>query len=157
MHRRFFAAALPLGLLPAPHFTGALAHPPQAPEGAEAQRMIDEVTAFRAKLSRAVEAKDFNTLRSSYADNYSHTHGSGKFDNKDARLVSAMAGEPLIEAAPATELSFRVFSGPTVIVTGKSPILNVKEQKTYDFRWVCVYVTAISGWQLAVSQATRLS
>jgi hypothetical protein len=44
-----------------------------------------------------------------------------------------------------------------VIVTGKSPILNVKEQKTYDFRWVCVYVTAQDGWQLAVSQATRLS
>jgi hypothetical protein len=41
-------------------------------------------------------------------------------------------------------------------VTGVSPILNVKEQKTYDFRWVAVYVTAASGWQLAVSQATRL-
>ena len=153
MHRRSFIAALPLAAAALP----ALAHPNQAPEGAEAQRMIDEVTAFRAKLARAIETKDFNTLRSSYADNYSHTHGSGKFDNKDARLVSAMAGEPLIEAAPATELSFRVFSGPTVIVTGKSPILNVKEQKTYDFRWVSVYVTAISGWQLAVSQATRLS
>ena len=153
MHRRSFIAALPLAAAALP----ALAHPNQAPEGAEAQRMIDEVTAFRAKLARAIESKDFNTLRSSYADNYSHTHGSGKFDNKDARLVSAMAGEPLIEAAPATELSFRVFSGPTVIVTGKSPILNVKEQKTYDFRWVSVYVTAISGWQLAVSQATRLS
>jgi hypothetical protein len=155
MHRRTLIAASPLlALLPA---TSARAHPNQAPEGAEAQRMIDEVTAFRAKLAKAVETKDFATLRSSYADNYSHTHGSGKFDNKDARLVSAMAGEPLIEAAPATELVFRVFSGPTVIVTGKSPILNVKEQKTYDFRWVCVYVTAISGWQLAVSQATRLS
>ena len=68
-----------------------------------------------------------------------------------------MAGEPLIEAAPATDLIFRVFAGPTVIVTGKSPILNVKEQKTYDFRWVCVYVTAQDGWQLAVSQATRLN
>ena len=119
--------------------------------------MIDEVTAFRAKLAKAVETKDFATLRASYADNFSHTHGSGKFDNKDARLVSALAGEPLIEAAPASELVFRVFAGPTVILTGKSPILNVKEQKTYDFRWVCVYVTAASGWQLAVSQATRLS
>jgi hypothetical protein len=141
-------------LLPA---AAVLAHPNQAPEGAEAQRMIDEVTAFRAKLARAIENKDFNTLRSSYADTFSHTHGSGKLDNKDARLVAAMAGEPLIEAAPASELVFRVFSGPTVIVTGKSPILNAKEQKPYDFRWVCVYVTAISGWQLAVSQATRLS
>ena len=119
--------------------------------------MIDEVTAFRAKLAKAVETKDFATLRASYADSFSHTHGSGKFDNKDARLVAAMAGEPLIEAAPASELVFRVFAGPTVILTGKSPILNVKEQKTYDFRWVCVYVTAASGWQLAVSQATRLS
>jgi len=141
-------------LLPA---TPALAHPNQAPTGAEAQRMIDEVTAFRARLAKAVETKDFATLRASYADNFSHTHGSGKFDNKDARLVSAMVGEPLIEAAPATELVFRVFSGPTVILTGKSPILNVKEQKTYDFRWVCVYVTAAEGWQLAVSQATRLA
>ena len=147
--RTLFLAAL----LPA----AALAHPVQAPTGAEAQRFIEEVTAFRAKLAKAVEAKDFATLRASYAENYSHTHGSGKFDNKDARLVAAMAGEPLIEAAPASELVFRVFSGPTVILTGKSPILNVKEQRTYDFRWVCVYVTAAEGWQLAVSQATRLS
>ena len=159
MHRRTFLAAAPLlalPLLPALTFP-AEAHPNQAPTGAEAQRMIDEVVAFRAKLAKAVEAKDFATLRASYADSYTHTHGSGKFDNKDARLVSAMAGEPLIEAAPASDLVFRVFSGPTVILTGKSPILNVKEQKTYDFRWVCVYITAAEGWQLAVSQATRLS
>lgn len=153
MHRRTFVAALPLLALP---LAPALSHPNQAPEGAEAQRMIDEVTAFRAKLAKAVEAKDFAALRAAYADTFSHTHGSGKLDNKDARLVSAMAGEPMIENAPASELSFRVFTGPTVIVTGRSPILNVKEQKTYDFRWVCVYVTAIGGWQLAVSQATRL-
>lgn len=150
LRRSLFLAAL----LPA---SAALAHPVQAPTGAEAQRMIDEVTAFRAKLAKAVETKDFATLRASYADNFSHTHGSGKFDNKDARLVAAMAGEPLIEAAPATELVFRVFAGPTVVLTGKSPILNMKEQKTYDFRWVAVYVTAASGWQLAVSQATRLA
>ena len=95
-------------------------------------------------------------MRAIYADAFTHTHGSGKLDNKDARLVSAMAGEPMIENAPATELSYRVFAGPTVIVTGKSPILNAKEQKTYDFRWVCVYVTGKDGWLLAVSQATRL-
>ncbi|NDH61539.1 MAG: hypothetical protein EBY18_07755 [Alphaproteobacteria bacterium] len=64
-------AALPLfALLPA---TAALAHPNQAPTGAEAQRMIDEVTAFRAKLAKAVETKDFATLRASYADSFSHT------------------------------------------------------------------------------------
>jgi hypothetical protein len=148
MRRRTLLGALPL-LLWAPE---ALAHPPRQPDSAEATKVSEEVTDFRARL-----AKDFAALRPLYADSFTHTHGSGKLDNKDARLVAAMAGEPLIEAALATDLTFRVFAGPTVIVTGKSPILNVKEQKTYDFRWVCVYVTAQDGWQLAVSQATRLS
>lgn len=151
MLRRSLIAALPL-LAASP----ALAHPPRQPDSAEQQSIIEEIKVFREKLARAVTDKDFPTLRSMYADAFSHTHGSGKLDNKDARLVSAMAGEPLIENAPATELSYRVFAGPTVIVTGKSPILNVKEQKTYDFRWVAVYVTGRDGWLLAASQATRL-
>jgi ketosteroid isomerase-like protein len=151
MLRRSLIAALPL-LAAAP----SLAHPPRQPDHAEAQSLIEEIKAFRDKVAKAVTNKDFPTLRAIYADTFSHTHGSGKLDNKDARLVSAMAGEPMIENAPATELSYRVFAGPTVIVTGKSSILNAKEQKTYDFRWVCVYVTGKDGWLLAVSQATRL-
>ncbi len=69
MLRRSLFAATPLALLALP----ALAHPNQAPEGAEAQRMIDEVTAFRARLAKAIETKDFTTLRSSYADNYTRS------------------------------------------------------------------------------------
>lgn len=118
--------------------------------------MIDEVTAFRARLARAVTVKDLATLRACYHDTFTHTHGSGRLDNKDARIGAAMAGEPLIENAPATELSFRVHTGPTVILTGLSPVLNLGERKTYDFRWAAVYVTAISGWQIAFSQATRV-
>lgn len=152
MQRRSLLAAAPF-LLP----LAALAHPPRQPDPTEAKKFIEEVADFRAKLAKAVLAKDLAAMRPLYADSFTHTHGSGKLDDKNARLVAAMAGEPLIEAAPATDLSFRVFAGPTVIVTGKSPILNVKEQKTYDFRWVCVYVTVQDGWQLAVSQATRLA
>ena len=151
MLRRSLLAALPL-LAASP----ALAHPPRQPDNAEAQSLIEEIKAFREKIAKAVTDKDFPTLRAIYADAFSHTHGSGKLDNKDARLVSAMAGEPMIENAPASELSFRVFAGPTVVVSGKSPILNVKEQKTYDFRWIAVYVTGKDGWLLAASQATRL-
>ncbi|CAN5831473.1 hypothetical protein BH11PSE3_BH11PSE3_42610 [soil metagenome] len=155
MFRRFLIAALPLAAT-LPALSPALAHPPRQPDSAEAASLIEEIKAFRAKLARAVTDKDFATLRALYADAFSHTHGSGKLDNKDARLVSAMAGEPMIETAPAADLSFRVFAGPTVIVTGTSPILNVQEQRPYDFRWICVYVTGKDGWLLAASQATRL-
>jgi len=151
MLRRSLIAASPLLAV-----GSALAHPPRQPDNAEQQSIIEEIKTFREKIAKAVADKDFPALRAIYADTFSHTHGSGKLDNKDARIVSAMAGEPMIENAPASELSYRVFAGPTVVVTGKSPILNVKEQKTYDFRWVAVYVTGRDGWLLAVSQATRL-
>ena len=152
MVRRRLLLAAPAVLVAGP----ALAHPPRQPDAAESNSLVDEIAAFRQRIAKAVADKDFATLRAVYADAFTHTHGSGKIDDKNARIVSAMAGEPMIENAPARELVYRVFAGPTVIVTGLSPILNVKEQKTYDFRWVAVYVTGRDGWQLAVSQATRL-
>ena len=153
MRRRTLLAGLPLLAL-APE--AAFAHPPRQPDAAESKRFIQEVTDFRAKLAKAVRAKDLAALRALYADSFTHTSETGKLDTRDARLAAAMASEPMIETAPATDLSFRVFTGPTVIVTGKSPIQNAADQKIYDVRWVCVHVTAKDGWQLAVSQATRL-
>lgn len=155
MHRRYLFAVAAL-LLAVPSLA-AYAHPPRQPDPAEAQRIVQEVTAFREKLAKAVKEKNGAVLRAAYAGAFTHTHASGKIDNKDAQIASAMAAEPLIEAAPATELSFRVFAGPTVIVTGRSRILNATEQKTYDYRWISVYVTARDGWEFAASQATRLS
>ncbi len=152
MRRRTLLAGLPLLALA----SEAFAHPPRQPDAAEAKRFIQEVTDFRAKLAKAVHAKDLAALRALYADGFTHTTETGKLDTKDARLAAAMAGDPMIETAPATDLAFRVFTGPTVIVTGTSPIHNAADQKTYDIRWVCVYVTAKDGWQLAASQATRL-
>ena len=139
-----------LGLAPLLTALPALAHPPRQPDSAEAASLIDEIRVFRDKFAKTVAAKDSRILRSLYADAFTHTDGSGKIDNKDTRIATAMAGEPMIENAPASEVSYRVFAGPTVVVTGKSPIL------TFDFRWGAGYVTGRDGWLLAVSQATRL-
>jgi ketosteroid isomerase-like protein len=154
MRRRTLIAGLPLLAL-APG--AAFAHPPRQPDAAEAKKFIQEITDFRARLAKAVRAKDFAALRPLYADGFTHTTETGKLDTKETRLAAAMAGEPMIETVPATELTFHVFTGPTVIATGKSPLPSGADQKTYDVRWVSVYVTAKDGWQLAASQATRLS
>ena len=45
----------------------------------------------------AIEKKDAAALRKIYADGFVHTHGSGKVDGKDARIVAALAGDPVIE------------------------------------------------------------
>lgn len=160
MRRRTLLAALPLALLPAALPLSAagpaLAHPPRQPDRVESQSLIEEIKVFRGRLAKAVAEKDVKALRSMYADAFTHTHGSGEMDDKNARIALALAGELLIENAPASELSYRVFAGPTVVVTGRSAIPDGGDRKTGDLRWVAVYVTGRDGWLLAVSQATRL-
>lgn len=141
----FVAAASPL-----------LAHPHETLSAEQHGDIERQVMAFRASLKDAVAAKDVRALRRMYADGFTHTHGSGKVDGRDARIVALLGGDPVIETASTSELSVRVHGPDAVVVTGKSPILNVAEGRTYEFRWLQVYVRAGGDWQLAASQATRL-
>jgi ketosteroid isomerase-like protein len=149
-------ARLPLALLALLALMGgALAHPldGSAPPLGPAEL---EIMRFRQEIVDAVKAKDAARLREIYADGFTHTHGSGKVDGKNARIVSVLAGDPSVEMAPADELFIRVFGTDTAVVTGRSPILNVRENRDYDFRWIAVYVRVAGQWKLAASQATRL-
>jgi hypothetical protein len=132
----------------------AAAHPPGVAD--EDQAVAHEVEGLREFVKRAIEKKDVRALRAIYADSYTHTHGSGRIDGKDTRIVSLLAGDPVIETAPAEELRYRVFGTHTIVVTGKSPILNKAENRSYDFRWIVVYVKTGRDWQIAASQATRV-
>jgi ketosteroid isomerase-like protein len=133
------------------------AHPPSILNQAAEKVVAEEVTEFRKALAAAIEKKDAVTLRTMYADTFVHTHGSGKVDGKDARIVAAVAGDPVIETAPVSDLVIRVPGGWTAIATGVSPIKSAADGNTYSFRWTAVYVRVGDGWQLAASQVTRLA
>jgi hypothetical protein len=116
-----------------------------------------ELTATHDAIKKAIAAKDAKRLQQLYAEGYTHTHGSGKIDNRDARIASLVSGDhPVVETAPMSELAVRSYGGHTAIMQGRSPILNVKEQKYYDFRWIWIFVRDGGAWRLAGSQATRL-
>lgn len=148
---------LSLGFLLFLWASAAWAHPPAILNQAAEKVVVDEVAQFRKLLAAAIEKKDAAALRTHYADAFVHTHGSGKVDGKDARIVSALAGDPVIENAPVSDLVIRVPGGWTAIATGISPIKSMADGKTYSFRWTAVYVRVGDGWQIAASQATRLA
>jgi ketosteroid isomerase-like protein len=135
----------------------AVAHPPNIVIDAAAEKGIgEEITAFRQRLAGAAVAKDVQALRQMYADTFQHTHTSAKTDNKDARLVALLAGDPLIETAPTTELSIRAHAGGWIAVAfGVSPIKALSDGKVYAVRWTAVYARTEQSWQLVASQATR--
>ena len=152
--RRGFVAALALAPLLS---HAALAHPHEALHAEQHGHVEEQIVALRAALRDAVAAKDAARLRSIYAPSFTHTHGSGKTDGRDARIVSLLAGDPVIETAPVEEMTVRVLHADTAIVTGRSPILNKGENRSYDFRWMQVWVRVGGDWQLVASQATRIA
>jgi ketosteroid isomerase-like protein len=118
-------------------------------------RSGDEIAAFRKTLVDAIKARDAAKLRELYAPSFVHTHTSGKLDARDARIVAALAGDPVIETAEVSELEIRVPNDWTAIATGLSSITSLADGKTYAVRWMAVYVRTEKSWALAASQATR--
>ncbi|WP_332685664.1 nuclear transport factor 2 family protein [Bosea sp. (in: a-proteobacteria)] len=134
----------------------ASAHPPTLLSPSAEKATAEEVVAFRKELAAAIAAKDAARLREMYAPSFVHTQGAGKLDGKDARLVSALAGDPVIENAPVEDLVVRVPSDWVAVATGVSSIRSLADGMTYSFRWTAVYVRTPTSWNLAASQATRL-
>lgn len=134
----------------------AAAHPPSIANDAEARAARDEVEAFRKTIVDAIKAKDVAKLRNLYAPAFVHTHTSGKTDGRDARIVTLLTGDPVIETAPVQDLEIRIPTGWTGIATGVSPIMSLADGKTYLVRWTVTYVRGDRSWQIAASHATRM-
>jgi hypothetical protein len=146
--QRLLALALLLASL------GACAHPqgPVADDPAARAAVLD----YYAQLRRAVAQRDALALKGLYEESFTHTHGSGKVDGRDARIVSLMTAEPTVEMREDHDIVLEPYEGRVVVVRGKGPILNVKENQLYQFRWVQVLLKRDGRWRMAVSQATRL-
>jgi uncharacterized protein (TIGR02246 family) len=150
MQRRAFLAALPaLAALPILLSPGALlAHPHEALTR-ERQGAVEQ---------QVMAARDAAKLRALYAADFTRTHTTGKVDGRDARVVSLLAGEPVIELARVEELTIRVLHPDTAILTGRSPIARSDGTGgTRDVRWMQVFVRTEGEWRLAASQATGVA
>ena len=111
----------------------------------------------RKAIHTAVLANDAQRLQTLYTPASTHTHGSGKVDGRAERIVSLLTADPTVEMAPIENWAVVSYNGDTAALRGTAPILNRKENQYYQFRWIQVYVKGGEGWQMAASQATRLS
>ena len=141
-----------------PFFLASLAqaHAPAA-QTAEEKAVDEAVMGARKAIQTAVLAKDTQRLETLYTPAFTHTHGSGKVDGRAERIVSLLTADPTVEMAPVENWVLASYGGDTAIARGTAPILNRKENQYYQFRWIQVYVKGGDGWQMAASQATRLS
>jgi ketosteroid isomerase-like protein len=145
-----------LAALAMPIAGAALAHPPSILSDREEKATAEEVIEFRKTVARAVEKKDAVALDRIYAKGFAHTPATGQVDDKKARIATVLAGDPVIESAPVTDLVIRVPGGWTAIARGVGPIASKSDGKTHKYRWTVVYVRVGDTWQIAASHETRL-
>lgn len=124
-----------------------------SPALAEVRRELD---AFRTELKRAAETRDIAKLRSLFADTFTHTHASGRVEDKAARIISLAAREPSIENGLVLDPVVSLHGPNTAILTARTPLQNRDDNKPYDFRWMQVFTRASGQWQLAASQVTMV-
>ena len=133
----------------------ATAHPPAIVSSSAEKALADEIQAFRKTMMDAIAANDAVRLKSLYHERFTHTHTSGKTDNRDARIVSALTGEPLIETSTPQDLSVVIPNDWVAVVTATSPIKSMADGKTYAVKWIQVFTRSETSWTLVASQATR--
>lgn len=152
MRAMFVAAVLTFATLP----SVACAHPPSQLNAQGEDSVAEEIQAFRKALAMAVKNKEAAALRAMYAEKFTHTHTTTKIDGRDARIVAMLAGDPVIETAPAEQISIAIHGGGWVAVaTGISPIKSMADGKTYAVHWTVTYVRTEKSWHIAASHATR--
>ena len=133
-----------------------VAHPPAIVSEAARKLISEEVAAFRRDVAAAIKAKNAKRLARMYSPHFVHTHATGKLDDKDARIVTVLKGEPTIETAPVTDLVIRIPNDWVGIATGASQLKSATDGKTHSYRWTTVYVREGQSWHVAASHETQL-
>jgi len=131
----------------------------QTPQRAPASSIpaTQDVLALREKIRAAIAKKDRATLEAAYAENFMHMRDSGRADLKAERIALLLSGEETIETAPEEGVAVQTYGASTAVATGVSQIKDPATRRPATFRWVVVYVRAETGWQVALSQASRVA
>ena len=133
---------------------GAWAQPVvPSPELADARRELD---AFRTELKRAAEQREVGKMRTLIADTFTHTHASGRVEDKAARIISLAGQDRTIEFGLVLDPVVTLHGPDTAILTARTPLFNRDDNKNYDFRWMQVFTKVSGRWQLAASQVTMV-
>jgi ketosteroid isomerase-like protein len=145
--------ALLTGFLVAPPVALAQAAPRPPATAASATQ---EVLALRETIRAAVAKKDKAALEALYLENFMHLRDSGRADLKPERIALLLSGEETIETAPEENVAVHIYGAATAVATGASQIKDPATKRPAAFRWVVVYARGENGWQVALSQASRV-
>ncbi len=117
---------------------------------------VADIVEIRLKVIEAIKKQDRPMLDRIFAEGYTHTHATGKVDDKNARLDVLVSGERTIDTAPAEDLKIRMFGKGAAVASGRSAVSS-DDGIVQEYRWTIVYVRVGNNWRVAASHATKIA
>jgi hypothetical protein len=118
------------------------------------EALVKDVKAFRENLRAAVAKNDSAAVAAMLSPNFVYVHGSGKTDNKEARVASLLTGRAM-ETQPEDALNIEVVSERTAVARGKTNMPASVTAPAFILNWNAIYMFEQGRWQAAYVQSWR--
>ena len=119
------------------------------------QDVAAELVALETKRSAAISTKDWATVESLCAADLTHTHSSGRTEDRNTYIKGLMERPRGIERR---NLAVRVY-GDAAVMTGlqfNSPEGAAVDPNPQALQVMQVWIKGAHGWQVTASQTTRI-
>lgn len=110
-----------------------------------------EVLDFSDRVLEAVKNRDRSKLEEYFHPKFTHTHASGKVDDRNARLTVLLKGEETIDSIEPQSLTTTDFGDGLVIARGRSSTTD-KQPQTYQ--WTRIYRKISGKWFLLATHVS---
>ncbi len=110
-----------------------------------------EIKGLRAEIVAAIKEKNKKFLDSRLADGFTHTHASGKVDDKQARVTMLISDSQTIDALEPEAISIKAFGKDLAVAQGRT---RTKEASPKTYQWTVVYQKANGIWRIVLSHAS---
>ena len=114
-------------------------------------KTVKEITELRAQVVTAIKEKNRKFLESRIADEFTHTHASGKVDDKRTRIDYLLGGDETIDSLAPVTVSIKAFGKDLAIAQGRT---KTSGSSPKTFQWTTIYRKTGGVWRVLFSQAS---
>lgn len=114
-------------------------------------KVESDIRDLRTQVVTAIKTKDQKFLEARLVEQFTHTHASGKVDNKRTRIAMLMSDPETIDALEPLSISIKAFGKDLAVAQGRTRTLGASPKA---YQWTVVYRKIGGIWRILLSHAS---
>ncbi len=114
-------------------------------------KVESDIRNLRKQVVTAIKAKDQKFLEGRLVEQFTHTHASGKVDDKQTRIAMLMSDPETIDALEPVSISIKAFEKDLAVAQGRTRTFGASPKA---YQWTVVYRKIGGIWRILLSHAS---